>query len=185
MCVCQSAFEVLSVVLGKTGSGECRVWWQERKTCRVAWILQVYLPCAVLCPGLLGPVGRFCPCMAPRLYCRAPTFLLRLTSLEAVRPGLHQINLCLVPDLCSSLSLSCSSTPCCFAQLVSPPPPAATRGCCEIMFQKMEQTHLQQRDFKWAGKLAAALHNGDGVQSIIGFPHPARCIFNGSLGLNV
>lgn len=49
LCVCQSTFEVLIVVLGKIGSGECRVWWQERKTCRVAWILQVYLPCAVLC----------------------------------------------------------------------------------------------------------------------------------------
>lgn len=49
-CVCRSAFGVQSVVLGKIGSEECRVWWQERETCRVARSLQVYLCCAVLCP---------------------------------------------------------------------------------------------------------------------------------------
>lgn len=150
------------------------------------------LTCAVP-PGLPARGEGSGPALAlhsPTAACRAPALPLRPPQPAAVRAAASRRWLsawgCPVPELCSFLTaLSCSSTPCCFPELVSPPPLAAVRGCCEITFQKMEQTRLQQRDFKWAGKLVAALRKGGGVQSIIRSPHPARCIFNGSLGLNV
>ena len=142
------------------------------------WSPEFHLPCAMLCPQYFLTQGEGSGPAQPHSCLQSSS-----TAAEATTAGCSEASR--MPGGCSLLgaslcwsyalffiALSCSSTPCCFPELVSPPPLAAVRGCCEITFQKMEQTHLQQRDFKWAGKLVAALHKGDGVQSIIRSPPP-------------
>lgn len=184
---------------GGTGSGEGRVLVRAEQGAvareeNLQGALEPRSPrtlCRAVPPGLPGPRERLWPCTAPQL----PAELQRCrwghhSWLQGGHPCARRMHSALGPPCARSymlffIALSCSSTPGCFPALGSPPPLAAARGCCEITFQKMEQTRLQQRDFKWAGKPVAALHKGDGAQSIIGSPHPAHCIFNGSLGLNV